>query len=65
MQETIGITAGQVWDYLSQNGPATIIKLKSHLEVSNTALCLALGWLAREEKIAFKRINHTFEISLK
>ena len=65
MQETIGITAGQVWDYLNQKGPATIIKLKSNLEVSNTMLCLALGWLAREDKIVISKMNHTYEISLK
>ncbi len=51
MQEKIGSTAGQVWEYLFKNGTVTAIKLKSELGISNTALYLALGWLAREDKI--------------
>jgi len=66
MQEKIGITAGQVWEYLYNNhGPVTAIKLKSALGISNSTLYLALGWLAREDKLEIAESDHSFKISLK
>ena len=65
MDEIIGILAGQIWAYLNENGSSTVIKIKSHLEISNGLLHLALGWLAREGKITITKVEHTFEISLK
>jgi hypothetical protein len=65
VNEEIGKNSGLIWKYLVDNGPATIIKLKSNLEISNTNLYLALGWLSREDKIIFNKKQHTFEISLK
>jgi hypothetical protein len=65
MDEKIGATAGQVWEYLYKNGPVTAIKLKSALGVSNSSLCLALGWLAREDKIEVSETDHSFKVSLK
>ena len=64
MQETIGMTAGLVWNYLATNGPATTLKLKSALGISNSQLHLALGWLARENKIEITQLKHTCRISL-
>ena len=65
MQEKIGSTAGRVWEYLYKNGTVTAIKLKSELEISNSSLYLALGWLAREDKIEVTESDHSFKISLK
>jgi len=65
MQEKIGTTAGQVWEYLYNNDSVTAIKLKSALGISNTLLYLALGWLAREDKIEITEADHSFRISLK
>ena len=65
MQEKIGLTAGQIWEYLYHHGSATAIKLKSELGVSNSVLYLALGWLAREDKIELAESDHSFKIILK
>jgi hypothetical protein len=65
MNEEIGSTAGEIWKFLIDNGPSTIIKIKSALEIPNTQIYLALGWLAREDKIVFIKKQHSFEISLK
>lgn len=65
MNENIGIIAGQVWQYLSEHESVTTLKLKSALGVSNTLLCLALGWLAREDKIDFVQTGNTYTVSLK
>ncbi|MCA6070942.1 MAG: winged helix-turn-helix domain-containing protein [Endomicrobium sp.] len=47
----MGFTAGEIWRYLSENGEYSSIKLKQNLGMSNTPLCLALGWLSRECKV--------------
>ena len=62
MKEQIGTDAGRVWHYLAENGPTTIIKLKSVLEVSNGQLHLALGWLSRENKIELTEHGHTYKV---
>lgn len=65
MQQTIGNTAGQIWEYVHANGATSAIKLKSALSISNTLMFLALGWLAREDKIDMVEEEHSFIISLK
>ena len=65
MEELIGNTAGQIWQYLDKQGPVTIIKLKSELGISNSTLYLALGWLSREDKINIIDFEQSFKISLK
>lgn len=65
MQYLIGSTAGQIWKYLYDNGDSTAIKIKLSLGISNSLLYLALGWLAREDKIEIIQFEHTFKIALK
>ena len=64
MEELIGITAGEIWKYLSEKGTSTIMDIKSNLGVSNTLLHLALGWLIREKKIELAESGHTYKVSL-
>ena len=63
--ELIGSTAGLVWRFLDQNGSATALGLKSALGISNTVLYLALGWLAREDKIAIAESAAGVTVTLK
>ena len=52
METTIGAAAGQVWKYLDQNGPTTAAKLKTELKLTTSTVDRAIGWLARESKLA-------------
>ena len=65
MDDIIGITAGEIWKYLSDKGTSTIMEIKSNLGVSNTLLHLALGWLVRENKVELAESGHTYKVSLK
>lgn len=65
MQELIGYTAGRIWQYLNERGEASRIEIKFDLDLSNTLLHLALGWLAREEKIVIKNENGEWLVALK
>ena len=60
----IGETAGKVWGLLSGGGPQQLSKLLKDLPDSKDAVLCAIGWLAREHKIAFETKGKTTTISL-
>lgn len=64
-EDTIGIAAGKIWQYLSENKQSNITKLKLALGMSNTIFYLALGWLAREDKIIINFTNNSYNVKLK
>ena len=49
----IGENAGLIWNEL-QGGALTLKALKKATKLKNDDLNLALGWLAREGKVAFE-----------
>ncbi|MCL2485368.1 MAG: winged helix-turn-helix domain-containing protein [Endomicrobia bacterium] len=63
--DRVGYAAGEIWRYLSENGESTPIKIKANLGLSNTMLYLALGWLAREDKVNIVQFEYSYKISLK
>jgi hypothetical protein len=65
MIEKIGFSAGLIWQFLAERGESSPIKIKASLGLSNTLLYLALGWLAREDKVNITRLEHSYKISLK
>ena len=65
MVDRIGAVAGDIWKYLSENGESSPIKIKANLGLSNTMLYLALGWLARENKVNIVQVDYSYKIFLK
>ncbi|MFH1784700.1 MAG: winged helix-turn-helix domain-containing protein [bacterium] len=65
MQETIGTAAGKIWKFLQENGEVTVLKLKTNLKLSNSLVCMGIGWLAREDKICIKNSKKDNKVSLK
>jgi hypothetical protein len=68
MNKTIGDAAGIIWSFLDQQTkPVTLSKLKNEVDLSTTLMMMALGWLAREEKIIVEMPEDSFSynISLK
>ncbi len=64
--DKIGDTAGEVWRFLSQESEAvSILKLKTKLSLPNSSVHLALGWLARENKITLEEKDGDIFIRLK
>lgn len=53
----IGFLAGDILEYLNENGPATVEKIACAMKNrgSSALLGAALGWLAREAKISFSK----------
>lgn len=65
MNEMIGTTAGQVWEYLSNNEEVTMAALKKNLELKGDEATMALGWLARENKVELTKKGASVKIRLK
>ncbi|MGM9993131.1 MAG: winged helix-turn-helix domain-containing protein [Candidatus Avigastranaerophilus sp.] len=64
MMETIGETAGQIWNYLNENGESTITKMKKDLDLKSNFAELGLGWLAREGKVEMTKKGASTNVRL-
>ncbi len=49
--EMIGETAGQIWNYLNENGETTLAKMKKDLDLKANFAELGLDWLVLEDKV--------------
>ena len=65
METAIGEAAGISWRYLEQHGETTLSKLKQGTKLSDQLLLMALGWLARENKLNFVQDRRSLKVSLK
>jgi winged helix-turn-helix protein DUF2582 len=63
--ETIGETAGQVWNFLRSNGDCSLTALEKGVKAPKPMVSMAVGWLAREGKIAVKDEKRAVRISLR
>lgn len=62
----IGVAAGQVWAYLNEHGESSRTQIKKGLGgTDDILLAAAIGWLAREDKLAFIPAGRSFNIALK
>lgn len=57
MTDTIGQSAGKIWQFLSDNGAASVTKITNETGLNKNDVQRALGWLAREEKISIELKN--------
>jgi hypothetical protein len=64
MLKTVGETAGRVWHYIKENGEKSITQLKE-VESNQLLLNLALGWLAREDKVNLEKKGNVVKVTLK
>ena len=60
----IGITAGDIWHYLDDNGSATLDQLNRNIGKNKELILMSLGWLAREGHITLEGPENGFLASL-
>jgi hypothetical protein len=65
MEEKIGTAAGAIWEALNSHGGSTLSKLKKQVEGKGPVFDWAIGWLAREDKIAIVPSKRSFLVRLK
>ena len=63
IKNKIGENAGHIWKVL-ENGEISLKALKKATKLNEKDLGMALGWLAREEKIAFYEIEDEMFVRL-
>lgn len=63
--EHVGETAGLVWHALETKGPQTLSALKKNVKAPGDLVLMAVGWLAREEKLAIEQKGRTQVLRLK
>jgi hypothetical protein len=65
MKEKIGTDAGRLWTVLDEQGGAKSVKeLKKLTKLTDKEIFAAIGWLAREEKLAFDEVESELFLSL-
>jgi hypothetical protein len=61
----IGINAGDIFCLLADNGTVSIREIEELTHYNETFIFLALGWLAREDKVRFYEKEGGMFVSLK
>lgn len=65
LQEQIGMSAGQIYNYLNNKGETTFSKIKKELDLKGNFADLGLGWLAREDKVEISKKGSSVNVRLK
>ena len=65
MLNIIEDAAGKVWQYLDQNGAASVTKITNETEINKNDVQRAIGWLLKEDKLSIEVIGRTETLSLK
>lgn len=60
----IGINAGEIWQFIDTNGEKSFSEIEKALSMKKADVLMALGWLARENKIFFFKEKNTMRVSL-
>lgn len=63
-KEKIGTDAGKIWQILNEIGNVKIVDLKKTSKMDIKDIYLALGWLARENKIQFFEMEREFAVCI-
>jgi hypothetical protein len=63
--DDIGYAAGELWRYLESNGPAKAEAIKRKTKLPSDVFYAAVGWLARENKLAIERDGKSVQLALK
>ena len=61
----IGEAAGTVWETLSNEGPLNFATLMDEVNMPESLFFMAIGWLAREDKLAIEPAGGDYTLRLK
>lgn len=64
MSDRIGVTAGQTWAFLCEQGPSSANQIQKRIGADAALTNQAIGWLAREGKLNIDRSKRTVLYSL-
>lgn len=61
----IGAAAGKIWTYLEKNGASSVTKITTETGLGKNDVQRAIGWLAKEDKLAIELKGRVETLSLK
>lgn len=64
MIQQIGENAGRVWNHLREHPGRQLDQVSKELKLKDSLTFMAIGWLAREGKLAFKEDGKRPRVSL-
>ncbi len=64
LKKDIGIDAGTIWRHLSEKGILSVRQIGELTNYRDGLILMALGWLARENKIYFLEKNDALYVEL-
>ena len=56
--------AGKIYNYLNDNGEVTINKLRKDMDLDDNFTYMGLGWLSREDKVAYTQKPKSVTVKL-
>ena len=65
LQDKIGQSAGEIYNYLNNNGESTFSKMKKELDLKGNFADIGLGSLAREDKVEISKKGTSVSVRLK
>ncbi len=65
MTQSIGDTAGKVWEFLNEKGETKLSQLKRGVKADSNLVLQAIGWLAREDKLLIQKKGRYITYALK
>ena len=65
LEEQIGFSAGEIYNYLHTKGTTSFAKMKKELDLKGNFADLGLGWLARENKVDIQQKGPAVKVSLR
>lgn len=65
IKKDVGITAGEVYQYLEKNGESHLREVRSAMENRGPLFMAALGWLLREDKLDMRLSQNGVRLKLK
>jgi hypothetical protein len=65
MFHTIGEAAGEIWELLSREGPLSVSGIVAKVKKPQNTVYMGIGWLAREDKVAFTETKRGMSVSVK
>ncbi len=64
IKSQIGTNAGEIWQFLNKNGDKSIVEIAKAMKMKTNDVLMALGWLARENKVFFYEENEGVFVTL-
>ena len=65
MQDKIGELAGKVWNFLDKEEESTVSGIVDAVDAPRSKVSMAIGWLAKEDKLEFEDEGRGNKVSLK